>query len=288
MPACYLGMARHLLYKMEGEYERAFQEERIVWDRINDAFDFHYKNRRAETIGAVVNYLEALSKTEHTGLFLKHMAYIERLLADKEKDNHQLETALRINQLNHLVKSRGEALTREDIIPFEKIHASGIADQFVDFKRLFEAYLANAFFIIRDYQKAIDYIHIVQEEYKRGEVRSDNYEHSRINEIVYRGTLALSHGMNNDDIPYLHSLANSYHDIIRHKSSKDDYRFEFALTDFFRFLKQNMSSVEVLDKIDTLEKRLDQIFKEPTGYLKLIRFDFDYPIMIKRWREYAQ
>jgi hypothetical protein len=286
MPACYLAMTKHFLYKMDGDSEMAFQQESIVWNRVSKEFDFHYKNKRPETIGAIINYLEALSKTEHTDALVKHMAFIETLLANREKGNYQLEAALRLNQLNYLVKSKGKALTWKDIHPFEKIYESGIAEQFIDFKRLYEFYLANAYFFLRDYSKALDYMLDIEKEHNRAEVRSEQYEYARINHLVYAGTLVISRGVTNDDIPGFQNLVYSYSEHIRHKPVEDDYRFESALTDFFRSLKQNIEHADVLQNIDVLEKRLDEIFSEQTGYMKLIRTDFDYPLLIERWKEY--
>jgi hypothetical protein len=286
MPAAYLAMTKHFLYKIQGDYEAAFEQERIVWNRIKDDFNFHYKNKRAETMGTVVNYMEALSKTKHTDAFIEHMAFMEKLLAKEEKANHQLETALRIYQLNHLAKLKGEVLTEEEIEPFQRIYDSGIANQFVEYKRIFECYLANAYFLVREYEKARDLMVIAQKEYTRTEVRSDNYEYSRINQILYEGTRIISLGVTNDDIPGFQTLVSPYYDLIRHKPKEDDYRVERALIDFFRSLKQNMEHEKVLKKISVLEKELDTIFSEDLGYLKLIRGDFDYPVMIKRWREY--
>ena len=288
LPACYLAMTKHFLYKIKGDYETAFQQESIVWNRVIKDFNFRYKNKREETLASVANYLEALSKTDHTEAFVNHMAFIEKLLAKEEKGNNQLRSTLIIYQLNHLAKTKGGKLTKHDIEPFEQHYKSGMLDQFIEYKRVFECYLANAHFLLGDYEKARDLMVIAQSEYSRNEIRPDLYEYARINQILYEGTRIISRGVKNEDIPSFLKLVNSYHDHIRHKDADDDYRLEAALTNFFRSLKQNMQNKDILKRINLLERELDAIFSQEQGFLKLIRADFDYPLMIKKWKDYLK
>jgi len=288
LPACYIAMAKHFIYLAEGDMEKAFEQESMVWKRINTDFQFYYKNKKAETQGAILNYMEAVSKTNHTDLFQKHMAFTEKLLAKEEKGNIHLELVTKIYQLYMLAKTKKEKLTPKDIAPFEQLLKSGTADQFTEFKHLIESYLANAFFLMRDYEQAKEYVMAIQKDYTRTEVRGDNYEYSRISYIVYEAARIISRGLKNDDIPGLQMLIKPYYDHIRNKPEADDYRFEFALVNFFKSLKQNMDKAKTLKKIDELEKELDTIFSERTGYLQIIRANFDYPYLLNRWRAYLK
>ena len=282
--SCYLAMAKNMVYKFSGRFEEAYLQEKIVWDRLNADWKFHYKNKPNEIVSAIVNYMEALSTTKHVKEFRAHMDFAEDMLAKGMKGNPYLQSAVLLFRLYNLLSSKKEALTTTELSPFISFYKGVIINQYIDIKKQYELYLAKAFFYTGHYKTAQHYLVILINDYKRTEILFSYYEYALfmdlLNEVTMQFQISFEGAVN--DIP---KRAKKYHDHIRRRIS-DNYSFEGLFLKFFASITTDNNRHDILEKIDVLEKRLSVLLKNDVPYLRFMEINFDTQVILDRWRMY--
>jgi hypothetical protein len=282
--ACYLAMGKNMIYKFTGEFEEAYLQEKIVWDLLKADWAFHYKTKPKEIVSATVNYMEALSTTEHVKEYREHMDFAEDLLAGDMKGNTYLQSAVMLFRLNDLVNTKKESITAADMAPFISFYKSATLSLYVDIKKHFELYIARAFFYMGDYKKAQHYLVILINDYKRTEILFSYYEYALFMDLLNEVTMQFQTSFESA-VKDMSGRAKHYHEHIRRRI-KDDYSFENLFLKFFASIDNDSSRQEVLAKIDKLEEWLSFLFSENTAYLRYMQINFDTKVILNRWRHH--
>jgi hypothetical protein len=286
--ACYLAMAKHFLYKFSGYFEEAFEQERIVWNLISTDWKSNYSNRHDETIGSVVNYMEALSKTNHIAEFRKQMDFAESLYKTTDSGNSILGGALMNFRLFDLIRAKEDNLKRNDIAPFKEYLVKGELDSIEHFKKQYEEYLCIALFFTEEYELAREYTIKTINDYHRSKVRPDFYDHARFYNLLFIFSSLLHKSF--DDLKENEEFkrnAKSYKHFINHKPVDEDYSLEKAFISFYCSITSDTTSDKILVGINELEKRISNLLEQESVYLKFVAANVDVKLYLRQWRKYV-
>lgn len=284
---CYLAMAKNMLYKVSGEFEKSYEMERVVWRTLQSDWPFYYQHKKQESIAAMCNYLDALSKTNRSAEMKAHLDFISGILS-KDRTNIYIEAYYMVFKLDYLVRSKNNSLTANDLVEFEQYYLKLQQLPFLDILRTFEGYLASAYYYLKNYEKATFIERKTIDSFQRTDIRPDQFENAKFSYFVFYFTHLISKRWEAKEVTGFISQINSYYECIRKKPVDDDYRLELLLVSFFRKFTLNSTKKEILKHLHTLEPKLKKLFTRPNPYLALIAIYFDEEEWIACCKKYLQ
>lgn len=284
--ACYLATAKNLIYKFCGEFEKAYQQEKVVWERITSDWSFNYTNRHQEVVGAAINYLEALSTLKDKRKFYAHIKFIETLLRNEERGNKYLGAMVMLFKLNDIILVKGEKLATSDLVTFENYYCTGDLNDYEHIKREYEISLAKALLLKRNYEKAKNYLLRMQQTQQVSGAGKEQYERSQLLSILCEFSLLISTSLSRERLTMFQRILKTYYDHIRRKPKEDDYRLELLFIKFFQKLKTGVSQKDMAHVLPPLEKDLKMLLTEKSVYIQFVNLEFNYLLLPKVWKEY--
>lgn len=283
----YLAMAKNVLFKMNGQFEKSYEMERYVWQQFKNDWAFYYKYKREEVTATMCNFLEAISKTNHEKERDEHLQFVAKVLSREEKGNLYIKAYYMAFKLDVTVRKFKERLTAGHLAEFESFYPVIQRLPFLDFIRVYESYLSSAYYYMEQYDKAVEMqLHIVNS-FTRADVRPDILEYARTTYYMYWFTSIIAHKRWSDkEISGFVPAIKTYSELVRKKPADDDYRMEAILTELFRKLQPTTSRKTLLGYVRKCGTQLNRLFANPSPCLTMITVHFDYQEWLNRCEEY--
>jgi hypothetical protein len=276
----YLAMAKNCIYRYSGEFENAYQQEKIIWDRLREDWEFFCANIPKEVASSVVNYTMALSATEHKDELQKHFEFVGGLIQTTFKDNEYLASFLQMVHLQQLLLHK-EGIKYSDLLCYIDFHESKHLDPYLDLKKNYEFYLARAFFYTGHYKQAEEYLGLLLNNYKSTLIRSGMREYALFMDLINGFTIYLNVSFETMKLN-IESTTKVYNEHIR-RIKDYDYSFERMFIKFFNSIKNDSSRKDVLLAIEKLQAELAELNPCNSVYLYTMFENFDVEFILQKW-----